>query len=108
MRPNPGPLREQRGLSHGSCLNSGDFVVRNARKGRRLGFGRRRSSSGRCCSSGTRLGRFCGIGQRRGGKRGEVVVGLTIAFGFKKVMKARIELGGKSRLESLEKETMGN
>jgi hypothetical protein len=54
------------------------------------------------------LGRFCGIGQRRGGKRGEVVVGFAVAFGFKEVMKARIELGGEFCLEPLEKETVGN
>jgi hypothetical protein len=35
-------------------------------------------------------------------------VGFAIAFGFKKVMKARIELGGELSLEPLEKETMGN
>ena len=69
---------------------------------------RRRSSSGGCCSSGTRLGRFCGIGQSRGGKRGEVVVGFAVAFGFKEVMKTRIELGGELCLESLEKETVRN
>jgi len=35
-------------------------------------------------------------------------VGFAVAFGFKEVMKARIELGGEFCLESLEKETVGN
>jgi hypothetical protein len=35
-------------------------------------------------------------------------VGFAVAFGFKEVMKARIELGGELCLEPLEKETVGN